>query len=315
MIKWIFVFMMSSSVWAHQPTHETACSTLDLRSDSLGDVRNQGKVSWCYAFAGADMLEHTFDLPQKISAADIALNYNESLFGRILDTFLDNGKPHETGLNKFSLQKALKDGYCPESVFPSEKWIKVTDGKEEIVPLREALDSIMQLHRNRKNFTAESMPFYFKFKNVGKPEFYSILQYKGVRRLFNKLRHTACQSDRLSFDKRYKVKMALRHKHIFYRLNQQLDLGRSVGLDYDARILENRDHRGVKVSELHTSVVVGRRWNQDEKSCEYLIRNSYGKDCKRYDPRYECREGYQWLDESYIYGSMTSIVYMLSPPR
>lgn len=314
-MKWILAFLITSQAFAYYPTRETECSPLDLRNETLGDVRNQGKVSWCYAFAGADMLAHTFNLPEKISAADIALNYNESLVGRILDIFLDNGNPHETGFNKFSLQKAMKDGYCPESVFPSERWIKVTGDKEESVTLREAIDLIVSLHKNRKLYTEKTLPFYFKFKNVGPSEFYSVLQNKKPRQVFNDLRHAACSRDRMSFDTRWKVKMTLRHENIFWRLNEQLDVGRPVGLDYDARILENRDHRGVKLSELHTSAIVGRRWNPEARACEYLIRNSYGKECNRYDPRYECKDGHQWLGESQIYGSMTSIVYMLSTPR
>lgn len=315
LMKWMLLLALSAPAFAYYPTSENNCTPLDLRTENLGKVRNQGKVSWCYAFAGADMLEHTFDIKEKISAADIALNYNESFVGRVLDIFIDNGTPHQTGLNKFSLQKAMKDGYCPESIFPSEKWTKVSEGKEEVVTLREALDSIVTLHKDRAKYTSRTLPFWFKFQNMTREKFYAILQNNKARNLFTELRQEVCRDHREMFSTRWKVKMAIRNKKVFSRLNEQLSLGRTVGLDYDARILANKDHRGVSLNELHTSAIVGRRWNPEARTCEYLIRNSYGTSCDRYDARYECFDGHQWLGESQIYGSMSSIVYMLSTPR
>ena len=59
----------------------------------------------------------------------------------------------------------MKDGFCPESVFPSEKWIKVTGGKEEEVLMTDAMKDIAALHAKRSELTEKNLPFYFKFKN------------------------------------------------------------------------------------------------------------------------------------------------------
>jgi hypothetical protein len=106
--------------------------------------------------------------------------------------------------------------------------------------------------------------------------------------------------------------MVIRHKNIFWRINEQLNLGRLVALDYDGRVLENKNNQRISVEELHTSSIVGRRWNKTEQSCQYLIRDSFGKDCSQYDPRLECSEGYLWLNEEDIFRNMTSVVYLLS---
>ena len=135
MKAWMLILAIPTLVHAYSPTPEKDCSDLDLRNDILGTVRDQGKISWCYAFTASDMLAYTFDKTERISAADIALNYNESLIGRIMDVFTSNGNPHETGFNKVALDKAMKDGYCPESVFPSEQWTKVSNGTEEVLPI------------------------------------------------------------------------------------------------------------------------------------------------------------------------------------
>jgi hypothetical protein len=308
---WFLALAIPGLVHAYYPTAERECTNLNLQNETLGAVRNQGKISWCYAFTASDMLSHTFNKEQ-ISAADVALNYNESLVGRIMTTVDPNGNPHETGFNKIALSKAMKDGYCPELVFPSETWIKVIDGKEEKIPMPEAMKEIAGLHKIRHTLTSKNLPFHYQFKNIGRDEFLSLIQTKKLRNFYSNLRHEACRDDRVSFDARWKVKMAFKNKKVFSRISEQLESGRLIGLDYDARILESREHQGVKLSELHTSSIVGRRWNRERSTCEYLVRDSHGVQCSRYDPSYECSAGNVWLGESQIYGSLISIVYMLS---
>ncbi len=38
----------------------------------------------------------------------------------------------------------------------------------------------------------------------------------------------------------------------------------------------------------------GRRWNSETRACEYLLRNSWGRNCL---PTYrvECEDGYLWV--------------------
>lgn len=316
MFKWPILFLtLPALCFAYSPTAKDQCQSLDLRNSTLGKVRDQGKIAWCYAFTASDMLGFAFDEASRISAADIALNYNTSFLGRVIDIFSGKGIPHETGFTKTALNRSMKEGFCPEEIFPSDNWVKVTADGEEVIPMPEAMKEIKLLHDRRQELTSSNLPYYFKFRNIGPAEFLSLLQTKNLRRFYTSLRGEVCRDNRVSFPVRWKVKMAFRNKKIFYRINEQLSLGRLVGLDYDARILDNKDHRGVKLSELHTSSIVGRRWDDENNSCEYLIRNSYGESCSRYDESYECQEGNLWLGESQVYGSMISVVYMLHTPK
>lgn len=312
MKKWILALFIPALAAAHTPTPESSCTELDFRNDRIGAVRNQGDVAWCYAFTSADILQHTFGLDQKISAADVALNYNETPIGRVMDVILDNGNPHETGFSKVAMNQTMKEGYCPEELFPSEKWIKVKGDKEEAVLLSQALVEIKDLHSKRNYLNLRNLPFYYKFKNVGKEEFLDMIKTEKLYTFFKNLRNTVCLNDRVPFDVRWKSNMVLRHQNIFWRVNEQLNLGRLVALDYDGRVLENKNNQRISLEELHTSSIVGRRWNKTEQSCQYLIRDSFGKDCSQYDSRLECSEGYLWLNEGDIFRNMTSVVYLLS---
>lgn len=318
---------MPGMVFAFTPTSQQNCTPLDLRNETLGEVRNQKEISWCYAFTGADMLGHTFNETEKISAADIAIGYNQTrvgLFMRWLDVNLLNRKDpelrslaHQTGFNKLALIHAMKDGWCPERIFPSEAWTKMSrtpEGWTEAqIPLEQAMLEISAMHDIRNSLTPQNIPYYYSFKNVDAAVFVQLLQTKNVAGIYSSLRKAVCRDDRRPFDYNWKVKMVIKNPRIFSRISEQLETGRVVGLDYDSRILPDSAHRGFKPSELHTSGLVGRRWNQIKNTCEFLIRNSHGKECGvRYDPSYECESGNVWLNESQIYGSMTSIVYMLS---
>lgn len=323
----ILMLVLPTLTYAYVPTQEQGCTSIDLRNETLGEVRDQHDVSWCYAFTSADMLAHTFNISEKMSAADMAIGYNETrigLFVRWLDLNLLKRKepnirqmPHQNGFNKVALVNAMKDGWCPENIFPSESWTKVSrtqEGWSETqVPLAQAMIEISALYDVKKSITYSNLPYYYKFKNIDALSFVQLLQNKNMSGLYSNLRRAVCRDDRQAFDYKWKTRMVFRNPRIFTRVSEQLEKGRLVGLDYDARILNNSSNRRIKISELHTSSVVGRRWNASYKSCEYLIRNSSGTRCDiGYDPSYECDAGNVWLGESEIYKNMTSIVYMLS---
>ena len=323
---WILLLSLPTLVWAYSPTSQNDCSPVDLRNPNLAEVRNQKEMAWCYAFTGSDMLADTFDTPERISAADVAIGYNQTKIGLLIRWFnlnvINRKKPniavlaHQTGFNKFSLEKTMKEGWCPERIFPSESWTKMSRSPngwvESQVDLDKAMIEIGALHDARKNVSIDNLPYYYKFKNVDAQKFVEMLQTKNIAKFYASLRETVCQGDRQPFNTKWKVKMVLKNPNIFKRVSEQLEVGRLVGLDYDSRLLQDSSRRGVSLAELHTSSIVGRRWNGQKNSCEFLIRNSHGDKCDKYDPSYECDAGNVWIPEKQIYPSTISVVYMLS---
>jgi hypothetical protein len=324
---WILLLSLPTLVWAYTPTSQNDCSALDLRNSNLDQVRDQKQMAWCYAFTGADLLADTFDTDERISAADVAIGYNQTKLGLLVRwlnlNLINRRKPniavlaHQTGFNKISLERAMSEGWCPERVFPSESWTKMTrtshGWQESQVDLDKAMIEIGALHDVRKNLTSDNLPFYYKFKNVDAGQFVKMLQTKNIARFYADLRENVCRDDRKPFNTEWKVKMVLKNPNLFKRVSEQLELGRLVGLDYNSRILQDSSNRGVTFAGLHTSSIVGRRWNGQKNSCEFLIRDSHGEECgEKYDPSYECDAGNVWIPETKIYPSTVSIVYMLS---
>lgn len=307
-----FIFLVPSLVFGFSKSDESQCTKLDLRNNSLGAVRDQGKISWCYAFAGADMLAHAMGITRAVSAADIAISYNETLLARLMNQLESHTDhlPHQTGFNKIALNKILKVGLCPEVVFPSEYWIKVQHGKEFLVPMPEAMKEIYDLFFKVKKYRFSTLPFYYRFEHVDELVFQELLKSKNLRHFYSELRSIVCQSDRFKNEEALKARMIFVRQSIFKDISEILDSGTLVGVDYDSRVLEDHTHKTRSFANLHTSVIVARRWNQNQKQCEYLIRNSHGRSCEKYDSYFSCEEGHIWVGEAELYPNLTSIVYL-----
>ena len=92
-----------------------------------------------------------------------------------------------------------------------------------------------------------------------------------------------------------------------------------VGISYCSKVLKKGEaYKGLtnkKTGTLsyaddcgsHASLVIGSRWNPDRKSCELLVRNSWGTSCTSYQPHYpstkkssqfdvKCEGGNIWVD-------------------
>ena len=312
-MKWcLFFIFIPNLVFGFSKTSEINCSQLDLRNEFLGDVRDQGKISWCYAFAGADMLAYNLRLTNRISAADIAISYNNTAIARMMSFLLGGSDdlPYQTGFNKIALNRILKDGVCPEDIFPSEKWIKVEGEKEIEVPMPQAMKEIYQLFSFVKKFSPIKLPFYYQFKNVDEEKFAKLIREKNIRKFYSNLRNEICRADKFHINFAPKARMVFRHKNVFKDISRLIENGSLVGIDYDANLLLDHLHRSRSIKDLHTSILVARRWNSERSQCEYLVRNSHGPSCEKYDPYFSCERGQIWVGESELYENLTSLVFL-----
>src|SRR5690606_20228304 len=156
-----------------------------------------------------------FKLPEKISAADVAINYNSSEIGQLLRRLYlrvnrNQGElesfmmAHQTGFSQVALEKSMQEGYCPERMFPSESWQKMTrvNGKWEGTQsdLKSAMLEIYQLIKKAKTLTIHNLPFFYSFKNIETPEsFLELIQNETIETFYFALRSKVCQFDRIKF--------------------------------------------------------------------------------------------------------------------
>jgi hypothetical protein len=109
-----------------------------------------------------------------------------------------------------------------------------------------------------------------------------------------------------------KIEQFLKGPNIFKKINFGLEANKMVAIDYFASVFKNPIKVRNKISSLHSSSVVARRFNQKTHQCELLIKNSYGTSCdeKRYHPSLECDGGYVWMGEKTLWKSIVRGTYI-----
>jgi hypothetical protein len=307
------------------PTSESSCSTIDLRAEFPMKTRNQKDISWCYAHAAADLLQFTYRIPDQISAADIAINYAESdvskvitFFKRILSSSA-RAAPPETGFIKKAIKKTIPEGYCPESLLPSEEWIRVdmATGEKKKVEILEAILESYNIQKKIKNGTypsAESLEAFYEFPRISRDQFFEILKNTKKGGMLLQIRNQACSGERRPYPKvNTQFSFSFSGRHVFQKINNALSSHLPVGIDFFSGIFDNYDHFKRKIDDLHTVLFFGRKFDPNTHECVYLMKNSYGEECSRYDSKIKCESGYLWFPEKQFYRALTSIVVPSSP--
>ena len=103
-------------------------------------------------------------------------------------------------------------------------------------------------------------------------------------------------------------------KHVLHDMN-------SIGVRPDGILDKNICVKNNQIGN-HSSVVIGRRFNNKTNSCEYLVRNSEGTSCSQYDKRLECDKtrgglpcppntecgGQVWVPEAKLFANISTVV-------
>ncbi len=327
MKKWIFKFgilalvtfhLESPQAFAYYSTDESSCSSIDFRNTFPLATRNQEGLSWCFAHSAADYLQYTFQIPVQLSAADIAINYSKSNWSRLVHFFTHlvdgslRGQPPQTGIAQAAIKLILPQGYCPESALPSDFWNRVDSATGE-QKKEEILQSILDMYSLQKDIQAgiysspADLPFYFSFLHVSREDFFNLLQNSSHNKLLLKLRNQACSLERKPFPGNpISVNFKLRGRHVFQRMNDSFDRSMPVTVDFFASLLKDYESRAKDITSFHTVLLYGRKFDPATQQCTYLLKNSWGTECTRYDPRIECEHGYLWIAENKLFPNMTS---------
>lgn len=278
------------------------CTAINV-SQELGPVRNQDSIGWCYAFAAADVL--SYKLKKKISAADIAVNYNNNLFTTPAKYVGYKAGSFEGGFPSGALEGALEKGLCLEKDLPSEDNIH-----GEFQDLITVIDRV-----GRDEITSSSAPNcervyqYSKhvFPNVNTKDLENILRTSTRANFIDRMADHTCK-ERIKSDLKVSSPWNFTEGSLGDEIDEQLKNKNPVILSYDATGLTDR--RDYSEKGMHASVLVGRRFNEQTGQCEYLLRNSWGRSCGFYDRSYQCKEGNLWIPKADIVKRGTGATYV-----
>ncbi|MGE5086854.1 MAG: hypothetical protein ACM3MG_11175 [Bacillota bacterium] len=295
---------------------EGRCTPVDMR-EALGPNRDQGNMGWCYANTTADLLSYRFrnELKgQPVSSGYIALAFNHTYFQ----------EPNSEGGNVWlASYMAQREGVCLQDV---EEKIMHTGPRFK---LKQKLSALLYLKQNFDRTYGQSLDSDLK-KYYGSYDSTLLAMPRGD------LRHLFVSSTEQNIAKNFADYMCRGQRFYphnvtstyvdsrwFYlgstqplllQIHHQLDQANIIGINYYADFFD-KDNAPKTPDGRHASSIVGRRWNKDKKTCELLIRNSWGTRCTGYkaaslkEPGV-CDKGNIWVSEKVLGQYLTSIVWL-----
>lgn len=311
---------------------QSECSPVDLRS-KLPPVRDQDSIGWCYAFAAADLA--SFETGKEISAVGMAVAFNETkrvqplkILGfeydqKLLPAASLPESQIESGDMESAIRKANEVGYCLESEVPSDDFghseLKVSLQNIESLAANntstlyppEGKPSSPQVMNSQRS--TASLPNTLDPEGLCEPqaatpltphmnffEFDQILQESDSSNIVKKLVERSCQNPL-----KLNLEVESKYDQLADRTHELLNNGQILSFAYDANVLRNLP---ISDRPTHGSLIVGRRWNQENQKCELLVRNSWGTTCAPYS--YPCEEGNIWIPDHVVMNATFGITYV-----
>ncbi len=339
---WIlFFFTIANSALGNQTSQEK-CSSVDYRSQ-LPPARNQGSSALCYAFSVADLLSFASGKP--ISSLDIALTHDKSLIvsyfkfsdlvnkqERFLDIFDKSilfpssaTKLQTGGVANLALKRAMEKGLCLEKDAPSESETlsSIVEEVENLEKLKSSYDEFVKNEQMNSHFlfpaeisNDEKMSFVCRSYSESSTimgalplsEFIDVLEHSSKRNFLTHLIDRSCKN-RLSLDKKVKTFRDNNPVLLQEKMHTLLDEGNMAIIGWDTTAVRDPFAIDSYRPAHHASTIVGRRWNESRKSCQFLVRDSTDPSCKSYHYLNDCEEGHLWVDDKRFMRFVDDLTY------
>lgn len=303
----LIISMLSVSSFARATKNQNSCTAIDLRSEVLGKVRNQGNAGWCFAYTIADLVSQKTGV--KISALDLSINFYQEMPEMPRDAFLSEA----SGGSDLGAVSYSRKGYCSEELLPSENYGTLKNCRSDIFEPNGMFKELETNNVDYESLTVCQREILSRlFTGLNPLQISKIYNQAGLS-VFQKiyqLKDLNCQGKRISakgIDLRGTLKSG---SEVIKDLDFVLNKGQIVSLNYDAGFMVEGAVNGTVYN--HYSSVVARRYNEESRSCQYLIRNSWGENCAVYPERLRknCDSGNLWVDKETLMRSLINIHYL-----
>ncbi|WP_374076269.1 hypothetical protein [Bdellovibrio bacteriovorus] len=343
MKTFLIVFIFFSIAHAKE-----SCSTIDYRAE-LGPNRDQGELSWCFAYTSADLISQR--VKQRVSATDIASTFIlsdpyqlESIQDPALKNYLQENPDFYNRVSQHRKEAAGK--YDPQNILKAGGLTDTGGQEDTTIVLANAKGLCAE-----KNFpSTESNQNQF-LKNVAKMHSRKNKAYQDQNKcpLFRPQGDlTSAIVDPMSvamvdvyeteLDKKCQRKpwpvplipVMTKFGDTLEEYETRIKKG-EITKDEGAKklfatidsALENGRISAIGYSAYtlmppegddkhadHSSIIAARKMIQGK--CQYLIRNTWGSDCSTYYPKFRsrCEKGNVWITKEELKESLYSVTYM-----
>jgi hypothetical protein len=297
------------------------CTAVDLRKQ-LPAVRNQGEEGWCFAYAAADLA--SFKLGTPISAVGLANDYigTHKLDHQPKDQSALSASYDKGGFVYQTLKIDAERGFCTEKDMPStgensrslgilselariENFARVLETSMDVLSSPSMKKTYMDICGQFLGVIRETFP------KISPSDLEAILSQSTYLDISKNLIDQSCRT-------RIKPRQNLAVQQYFYpngsrddkiaKMNEILNSQNIMAISYNSGILNNPSNPRDVNGGAHASVVVGRRWDKKSNSCQFLVRNSWGKDCSYTTA--DCQDGNLWIPAASLSDSVREIDFI-----
>lgn len=327
---------LSGVASAAVPKYQADCQPTFNLPEYLTELRDQDRLSWCYAFAGAELLSAYAG--ESLSAAHIAIAMNASMKDQS-DRLDESNKGFvfpRGGFLEDALAAIFDRGgvFCRESDLPSGPMTVVTEdpktrtSRSETYSLERRLAAILNISRlKRSPIRFAATPLSRTFANLIEPEITSSMELElpdgdknGSLRL-RALAEANCSSTgwRAPFGSERVRTERLTTKGLDAIVNQgavavvRMPVARVLrrATAQEKRVFAHSQFLLEVSSGDHEMLLTGRRWNQSRNRCEYVFKNSWGTVTRR---RFRTVGGYTYIPARLIDGVRRGTIISIDAP-
>ena len=321
-----------------------SCTSIDLRETQplLRRVRDQGARGWCFAFSMSDLYTHHYrkenpDLSEEAFspiAFSIDYYFNDWLaswasrvIGREKGTDGNSLNHYDGGLPFLAASRNITgDGLCLESaVRAPSNLAEHIENIEKIVRMREeafgdreiSADESQTLTNRIKTCSGISNSLTAMFPQMSWENLSQVLLDTESETFMRDLSNFSCQGNR----RRLRGMTNFRFNTVetsarsgVAAINRVLESGDPIDFNYDANILStgtdvSKEELESRPPGSHSSLIIGRRFNQGTGTCQYLVRNSWGVKRGSYHRSIQTdgHDGFYWLSEEDVHKTFQAV--------
>lgn len=299
---------MSHTVANMFKTNQELCPTKINTNEVMNQTSySQGQSNWCSSFASSQFLSQIVDEPISPAFNAIMMSKTTSISA---DIELSKRKTTQMDGSSFAQTLSMLNNlgyYCAEKDMPT--------GYRETENFKQDYDLIEEYNpKDIKNYPKVLAAIQFRFPH---------LKYEAAKRILTQIRpqdrlyyltNENCKDHKKYFKNKFMPKLFLSEamtsrQFQISKIDEVINNGKVAGIVYDLRQFIKK---GSDVELKHSSVVIGRRYNERNDKCEYLIKNSYGNKCAMYKDNVDCSQkevaGSVWVNQEQLENAIYYIV-------
>lgn len=309
----ILVTLISLSTIA--TTKVFAATDVDFR-DRLGPVRDQGETGLCFAHAAADAL--SLEAEKRISSLSVAFRYFGQRQGTDYIVMNPTFGEYRGGWGSKALalsansKLCLADQTAPDNSFNENDLIRLID-------IHRQYRATMSPTKPVEIFDALRGMISKLFPGIDPAKFEEKLRpFRPLSQTLGLMMDEACTAEIPGANERKVIGSEISlpsAKQNLEIINAALDKKHAAIVHYNPDLLfEKSAPWYAKVIGFHVSTIIGRQTRADGNW--YLLRNTWGPDCRYYAPgvRSQCKDGHVWISEAVVAKEMTSAAYLDDAP-